>query len=83
MEEDEEIKKKINKDKNYEEFSIDDLLEEIKNLKKELKFLENLLKNKKSSQNTLIHSRCQIRKSNTRSIRCYNSICVNSDERRA
>ena len=51
MEEDEEIKKKINKDKNYEEFSIEDLLEEIKNLKKELKFLENLLKNKKSSQN--------------------------------
>ena len=39
MEEDEEIKKKINKDKNYEEFSIEDLLEEIKNLKKELKFL--------------------------------------------
>ena len=51
MEEDEEIKKNINKDKNYEEFSIEDLLEEIKNLKKELKFLENLLKNKKSSQN--------------------------------
>ena len=51
MEEDEELKKKINKDKNYEEFSIEDLLEEIKNLKKELKFLENLLKNKKSSQN--------------------------------
>ena len=44
-------KKNINKDKNYEEFSIEDLLEEIKNLKKELKFLENLLKNKKSSQN--------------------------------
>ena len=51
MEEDEEIKKNINKDKNYEEFSIEDLLEEIKNQKKELKFLENLLKNKKSSQN--------------------------------
>ena len=51
MEVDEEIKKNINKDKNYEEFSIEDLLEEIKNLKKELKFLENLLKNKKSSQN--------------------------------
>ena len=51
MEEDEEIKKNINKDKNYEEFSIEDLLKEIKNLKKELKFLVNLLKNKKSTQN--------------------------------
>jgi hypothetical protein len=50
MEEDEEIKK-IEKEKNYEEFNIGDLLDEIKNLKKELKYLEDLLKNKKSGQN--------------------------------
>ena len=50
MEEDEDIKK-IEKEKNYEEFSIEDLLNEIKNLKKELKYLEDLLKNKKSGHN--------------------------------
>ena len=50
MEEDEDIKK-IEKEKNYEEFSIEELLNEIKNLKKELKYLEGLLKNKKSGHN--------------------------------
>ena len=50
MEEDEDIKK-IEKEKNYEEFSIEELLNEIKNLKKELKYLEGLLKNKKYGHN--------------------------------
>ena len=50
MEEDEDIKK-IEKEKNYEEFSIEDLLDGIKILKKELKYLEDLLKNKKSGHN--------------------------------
>ena len=48
MEEDEDIKKKVENEKNYDEFSIEDLLDEIYNLKKQLKYLENLLKNKKS-----------------------------------
>ena len=51
MEEDEEIKKNIEEEKNYEEFSIKDLLNEVKELKKELKYIEDLLKDKKSSQN--------------------------------
>ena len=50
MEEDEDIKKKIENKKNYDEFSIDALLEEINSLKKQLKYLEDLLKNKKSGQ---------------------------------
>jgi len=50
MEEDEDIKKSVEKEKNYDEFSIEDLLDEINSLKKQLKFLENLLKNKKSDQ---------------------------------
>ena len=50
MEEDEDIKKKIENKKNYDEFSIDALLEEINSLKKQLKYLENLLKNKKAGQ---------------------------------
>ncbi len=48
MEEDENIKKNSEEKKNYDEFSIEDLLDEIYNLKKQLKYLENLLKNKKS-----------------------------------
>ena len=48
MEEDEDIKKKIENKKNYDEFSIDALLEEINSLKKQLKHLEDLLKSKKS-----------------------------------
>ena len=47
MEEDEDIKK-VKKEKNYDEFSIKDLFDEIKRLKEELKYLEDLLKNKKS-----------------------------------
>ena len=50
MEEDEDIKK-IEKEKNYDEYNIEDLLDEIKNLKKKLKYLEDLLKNKKSGHN--------------------------------
>ena len=50
MEEDEDIKK-VEKEKNYDEYNIEDLLDEIKNLKKKLKYLEDLLKNKKSTQN--------------------------------
>ena len=50
MEEDEDIKK-IKKEKNYDEFSIEDLFDEIKRLKEELKYLEDLLKNKKSEHN--------------------------------
>ena len=47
MEEDEDIKK-VKKKKNYEEFSIENLFDEIKRVKKELKYLEDLLKEKKS-----------------------------------
>ena len=50
MEEDEDIKK-IKKEKNYEEFSIQNLFDEIKRVKKELKYLEDLLKEKKSGHN--------------------------------
>ena len=50
MEEDEDIKK-VKKEKNYDEFSIKDLFDEIKRLKEELKYLEDLLKNKKSGHN--------------------------------
>ena len=50
MEEDEDIKKKVENEKNYEEFSIESLLDEINSLKKQLKYLENLLKNKKAGQ---------------------------------
>ena len=51
MEEDEDIKKSVEKQENYDEFIIKNLLDEINSLKKKLKFLENLLKNKKSGQN--------------------------------
>ena len=50
MEEDEDIKK-VKKKKNYEEFSIENLFDEIKRVKKELKYLEDLLKEKKSGHN--------------------------------
>ena len=42
MEEDEDIKKE-KKEKNYEEFSIENLFDEIKRVKEELKYLEDLL----------------------------------------
>ena len=48
MEEDEDIKKRVENKINYDEFSIEDLLDEINSLKKQLKHLENLLKSKKS-----------------------------------
>ena len=48
MEEDEDIKNRVEKEKNYEEFSIENLFDEIKRVKKELKYLEDLLKEKKS-----------------------------------
>ena len=52
MEDDEDIiKERLEKKKDYEEYSVDELLNEINNFKKELKYLENLLKNKKSTQN--------------------------------
>ena len=47
MEEDEDIKK-VKKEKIYEEFSTENLFDEIKRVKKELKYLEDLLKEKKS-----------------------------------
>ena len=50
MEEDEDIKK-VKKEKNYDEFSIENLLDEIKRVKKKLKYLEDLLKEKKSGHN--------------------------------
>ena len=50
MEEDEDIKK-VKKEKNYEEFSIENLFDEIKRVKEKLKYLEDLLKNKKSGHN--------------------------------
>ena len=48
MEEDEDIKKRVENKINYDEFSIEDLLDEINSLKKQLKHLEDLLKSKKS-----------------------------------
>ena len=50
MEEDEDIKK-VKKEKNYDEFSIENLFDEIKRVKKKLKYLEDLLKEKKSGHN--------------------------------
>ena len=51
MEEDENIKKTSEKKKNYDEYSIEELSDEINSLKKQLKSLESLLKNKKSGHN--------------------------------
>ena len=52
MEDDEDIiKKSLEKEDDYDEYSVEELLNQIKNLKKELEYLENLLKNKKSTQN--------------------------------
>ena len=51
MDEDEEIKQDLKKELNYEEFSVEELLNEIKELNSRLKYLENLLKEKKSGQN--------------------------------
>ena len=52
MEDDEDIiKKSLEKKDDYDEYSVEELLNQIKNLKKKLKYLENLLKNKKSTQN--------------------------------
>jgi len=51
MEEDEDNKKSVEKQENYDEFSIKDLIDEINSLKKKLKFLENLQKDKKSGNN--------------------------------
>ena len=51
MEDDEDIiKKSLEKEDDYDEYSVEELLNQIKNLKKKLKYLENLLKNKKSTQ---------------------------------
>ena len=50
MEEDENIKKSSEKQNNYDEFSVKELLDEINSLKNQLKYLEDLLKNKKSGQ---------------------------------
>tara|TARA_Y100000590_G_scaffold107307_1_gene122089 strand:+ start:2317 stop:2496 length:180 start_codon:yes stop_codon:yes gene_type:complete len=51
MEEDENIKKEIVKEKNYESYDIAELKNEIILLKKQLNYLEKLLKEKKLSQN--------------------------------
>ena len=51
MEEDENIKKSSEKQNNYDEFSVKELLDEINSLKNQLKYLEDLLKNKKSGHN--------------------------------
>ena len=51
MEEDENIKKEIIKEKNYESYDIAELKNEIILLKKQLNYLEKLLKEKKLSQN--------------------------------
>ncbi len=51
MEEEEDIKKSEEREKHYEEFSIQDLLNEINILNEKLKYLKNLLKEKRSGQN--------------------------------
>jgi len=48
VDEENEVKKTNLIEKNYEEFSIENLFDEIKRVKKELKYLEDLLKEKKS-----------------------------------
>ena len=55
MEEDEDIKKSVEKQENYDEFSIKKLLDEINSLKKKLKFLENLLKTRNQAATKLIN----------------------------
>ncbi len=51
MEEDEDIKQDFKEEKNYDELSVKDLSNEINMLKKHLKSLEKLLKNKKTGHN--------------------------------
>ena len=51
MDDENEVKKTNLIEKNYEEFSIENLFDEIKRVKKELKYLEDLLKEKKSGHN--------------------------------
>ena len=51
MEEDEDIKKIIDNNINYEEFSIKELVTELEILKKKIHFLEKLLKKKKLEKN--------------------------------
>ena len=51
MDEENEVKKTNLIEKNYEEFSIENLFDEIKRVKEELKYLEDLLKEKKSGHN--------------------------------
>tara|TARA_B100000029_G_scaffold221615_1_gene219305 strand:+ start:17024 stop:17203 length:180 start_codon:yes stop_codon:yes gene_type:complete len=51
MEEEEDIKKIIDNNVNYDEFSINELINELKILKKKISFLENLLKKKKLEKN--------------------------------
>ena len=51
MEVDEDIKQDFKEEKNYDELSVKDLSNEINMLKKHLKSLEKLLKNKKTGHN--------------------------------
>ena len=51
MEEEEDIKQDFKEEKNYDELSVKDLSNEINMLKKHLKSLEKLLKNKKTGHN--------------------------------
>ena len=51
MEEEEDIKKIIDNNVNYDEFSINELINELKILKKKISFLENFLKKKKLEKN--------------------------------
>ncbi len=53
MEEDEDIKNIIdNNDQDYEEYSINELVNELEILKKKINFLKTLLKKKKLEQNS-------------------------------
>ena len=56
MEEDEDIKNIIdNNDQDYEEYSINELVNELEILKKKINFLKTLLKKKKLEQNSAIN----------------------------
>ena len=51
MDDEDDIKNFVEKEQNYEEMDIDQLLKELENLKNKLNYIQNLLKKKKIGQN--------------------------------
>ena len=48
MDDEDDIKNFVEKEQNYEEMDIDQLLKELENLKNKLNYIQNLLKKKKN-----------------------------------